>query len=214
MGKLKIGGRVFLVSFFLVLAGVITVSLVSSLVFVRSMHEDMDYTLVTAMDGLNKEIHSAMEHMRVFGRVFTDMEALISLIEQNDVRGLNELMASYMSISQLDNATVANAEGIVLCRPHAPYHIGDDVSNTGFLGPSLKGQTVMVIESVPTVELGLFYSVPVMKGAEIAGAISIGINLGDPDWLDRLSNMYRTELAFFFGDKRVSTTIREDGRKA
>ncbi|MCL2009176.1 MAG: ATP-binding protein [Synergistaceae bacterium] len=218
MEKLRIGGRVFLISFLLVLAGVFAISLVSSLVFIKNMQDEMDHALNTATDGLNREILAKLDQMTIFGRAVSNLDRLAELIEQHDIYEMNELMASYLEISPFDALVVFNANGDVLCRPHNPsnpeisLNIANDMIDAQMVNFA-SVEPMMNIGTTPSVALGLFHSVPVMRGSEIMGVILIGLNFGNPEMLSGLANMYRTELTIFYNDKRVATTILEQGRR-
>jgi signal transduction histidine kinase/CheY-like chemotaxis protein len=213
MARLRIGSRVFFVSFFLVLAGVTIASAVSSLVFVGAMRREMNNALETATDGLGKEIDATVDRMRLFSQIFTDMEELADLIELRDPNKLNDFLLPYLKISGFDTITVTDGKGVALSRPHAPDRIGDDVSGKGYVGPALEGEVIIDIEPGTTITLGLFLGTPVRRDGEVVGTIVTGMNLFNPDMLDRLGNMYRAEVTLYYGDSRVSTTIKDGGRR-
>ncbi|MDR3231372.1 MAG: cache domain-containing protein [Synergistaceae bacterium] len=213
MPQLKIGSRVFLVSFFLVVAGVTITSAISSFVFVRTMRNEMDYTVLTATDGLRREIDATFERMSFFCQLLTSMDEPGQLIVQRRTDDLNELMLPYLKVSEFDTITVTDAEGTVLSRPHAAHIIGDNISEKGYIGPALKGQRAQTVERGTTIGVGLFYGLPVIRDSEIVGAIAVGVNLGEAHMLDQLASMYRAEVTLYYGDRRVSTTLRENGRR-
>ncbi|MDR1376351.1 MAG: response regulator [Synergistaceae bacterium] len=209
--KLRISGRVFAVSFFLVLAGITIASIVSSLVFIGAMRDEMDNVVHTAVDGIDQEIDSTIERMMTFGAVFEEMDELGSLIENRDTDTLNRMMLRYLKISGFDTITITDANGVVLSRPHQPDVIGDNASERGYVGPVLNGQAVLTIERGTTIDLGLFYGVPVIGGSEVAGALVVGVNLGKPSLLRKLASMYRAELSLYYGDTIVSSTLFKNG---
>jgi hypothetical protein len=51
----------------------------------------------------------------------------------------------------------------------------------------------------------------VRRNGGVVGTIVTGMNLFNPDMLDRLGDMYRTEVTLYYGDSRVSTTIKDGG---
>jgi signal transduction histidine kinase/DNA-binding response OmpR family regulator len=213
LAKLKIGSIVFIVSLFLALVSVIVTSVVSSLVFVRSMREEMDDTVVTATDGMAQNIESTVERMRLFVLEFTDSRELALLIENHDKAALDKMMLPFLRVAGFDTLTITDEKGIVLSRPHMPGRTEDDVSSKGYVGPALEGRMVTTIELGTTIGLGAFYGAPVMSGGRIVGSIAVGVNLGTPFMLDWLGEMYRAEMSLFHGDTRVSTTFDENERQ-
>ncbi|MDR1979252.1 MAG: cache domain-containing protein, partial [Synergistaceae bacterium] len=216
MTKLKIGGRVFLVSFFLMLTGVTVVSTISSLVFIEAMRDEMDHTLLSTTIALDMELNAAFDRMKekLFSQTLLDIEETGELIERNDIPKLNERMESYLRTSGFNTITITNSEGVVLSRPHAPNYVGDNISGKGYIGPALKGREVQIIEAGTTINLGLFYGMPIInKEGNVVGTIAAGVNLEDTDIIDQLADMYRAEVTFYYGDKRVNTTLEENGRR-
>ncbi|MDR2136909.1 MAG: response regulator, partial [Synergistaceae bacterium] len=211
--RLKVSLRVFLVSVSLVLAGVTVTSAVSSLVFVQAMRAEMDQTVLTVVDGLGQEIDAMLEHMEIFGEIFTHKEEVARFVEQRDTRALDELMFLYLKVSGFDTITITDADGTVLSRPHARHYRGDDISKKGYIAPPLKGEAASTVEKGSTIGTGLFYGVPLIRDSRIVGAIAMGINLGKAGMMDRLSSMYRAEVALFYGDDRVDATAGREGAR-
>jgi methyl-accepting chemotaxis protein len=52
-----------------------------------------------------------------------------------------------------------------------------------------------------------------MLNDKVIGAIAIGSNLSNPAVLDRMKSMYQADSTLFFGEKRLSTTIMQDGKR-
>ena len=77
MSRLGIGGRIFLVSFTLMLAGAVVASAIGGLVFVNVIRGDMDYAVQTAADGFSREFESIISRMRDFGQVFGQIHHLV-----------------------------------------------------------------------------------------------------------------------------------------
>jgi signal transduction histidine kinase/CheY-like chemotaxis protein len=213
---LKIGGRVFLVSFFLMLAGITVTSMVSGFVFIEAMRDEMDSTLFATTYSLNVELNAIFERMKMklFDQPLIDTDEIIGLIERNDLQTLNKRMLMYLRMSEFNTLTVTNAKGVVLSRPHAPDRVGDDVSAKGYVRPALNGQEVRTIEAGTTINLGLFYGIPVTKDGNVVGAIVAGVDLQKTSVIDRLANLHGAEVSIYYGDRRINTTIRENGRRA
>ncbi|MDR1978359.1 MAG: cache domain-containing protein, partial [Synergistaceae bacterium] len=213
MGRLTIGSRVFLVSLFLVLAGVTISSTISSLAFVKAMGDEIDDTILVAVNGMRKEIDSILGRMKLFGQTFRNMPELADLVVQGNSTRMNQWLRPYMDVPQFDFIIVTDARGNVLSRPHDPYRIGDNVSQREYVAPSLKGESSVTLGKGGTTNLGLFHSVPIEKDSRVIGALIVGIDLYKPDIVDSLAGMYRTEATLYYGDRRINTTLRKDGQR-
>jgi PAS domain S-box-containing protein len=214
MLKLGIGGRVFLVCFILMLTGVVVASVIGAFVFVETIRADMDYVVRTAADGFDREFDAILMRMDNFGQVFGGVDEVARLIEREDSDAITKLMSSYLRVSGFDTITVTDANGVVLSRPHTARNIiGDNISGKSYVAGALRGNSVTTISTGSTIGLGLFHSVPVMSGPDsrVVGAITVGIDLNNPALASRLSAMYRAELAFYYNDMRMSTTLKANG---
>ncbi|MDR1915665.1 MAG: methyl-accepting chemotaxis protein [Synergistaceae bacterium] len=207
----KIGGRIFFVSFILVLMGVICSSYVAIYFFVEAMNSEMDNTLEIATDGIIKEFELQLEKMKALGEVISEKTDIMRYIQYKDVNALNRELISYLNISELDTITVTDEFGTVISRPHAQDRTGDNISSKGYIAPALSGGISTVLEPGTTIKLGMFYGFPITHNGKVLGAVAIGVNLANPDMLDHLKSMYRSEVTLFFGEKRISTTIMSDG---
>jgi methyl-accepting chemotaxis protein len=213
--RIRIGKRVFLVTFVLVLAGVVISSSISSFVFVQAIKRDLDVAVGKATNGLAMEIDATVERMKAFGETLSKRPEVIDLILARDADALNDLMLSYLTTSGFQTITVTDATGTVLSRPHAPGRTGDNASAKGYVGPAIRGETALTLEPGTTIALGLFYGFPMKRDGRVVGAIVAGMNVADAAVLKKLSAIYGAELSMFYGDTMVSSTIKmDDGASA
>ena len=213
MSRLSIGDRVFVISFVFMLAGAIVASTVSDLVFVRAIRDEMDYGIQTAVDGLSLAIDSTIARMDSFGRVLGGMDEISRLIHRKDTDALDKLMLLYLNVTDFDTITVTDADGIVLSSPHAAYFVGDNIAGVKYVAPALRGEPVTEIANAPDVGVGLFHGEPITRRGEVIGAVVAGIDFEKTGMLDRLSALYMADLALYYGDMRINTTVMAGGER-
>ncbi|GHV52318.1 methyl-accepting chemotaxis protein [Synergistales bacterium] len=212
--RLKIGPRIFIVSFFLVLMGVAVSSFIAGGQFVKTMQTQMDRTLDVATDGAASEVESIVSKMKTLADALSANTDIPRHIEDSLTNNLNRELLPYLKVSGLDTLTVTDSNGIVLSRPHAQSRIGDSVAKKGYIAPALTGGTSLVLESGTTIALGLFYGFPVKSAnGKVIGAIAIGFNIGNPAMADKLKAMYQADITVYYGDKAASTTLMRDGER-
>lgn len=211
--KMKIGSKVFIVSFVLVLAGVLVASTMAVLVFVDNMEREMDTTLEIASDSLSKEIEVILQNMHAFGEAFSNNRDLAHLMRLRATLALNEMLMPFLTVSGFNTITVTDNDGVVISRPHAQSRVGDNTSNKGYVGPALNGSIAVALEPGTTIGLGLFCGFPVRDKGEQFGVIVPGVNLANPEIVDRLKQLLDAELTLFFGDARINTTLEQDGKR-
>jgi PAS domain S-box-containing protein len=190
------------------LIGVVIASVVSGLVFVQKIRDDMDSTIRTAVDGLDREIDAAITRIGKFEEFFGSTEEIARLIYRKDVFSLNNLMLSPLEMSVVDTITVTDEAGRILSRPRNV--VGDNQTAREYVEAALAGKSLMSIPARSPMKLGVFRGAPIMLNSEIRGAVVVGVDLGKTSMLTRLSNMYRAELSLFYGDSRISTTLRNE----
>jgi signal transduction histidine kinase/CheY-like chemotaxis protein len=213
LARQKIGSRVFLVSFLLVLAGVTVASTISSLEFVKVMVDEMDDTVLVAANGLSKDIDAMIQRMQLFNHVVGSVREFAELIARGNSTGLNQWLYPYISVSEFDFIIVTDDRGNVLSRPYDPYRIGDNISNRAHVAAPLKGEPSLVLGKGAATDLGIFHGVPVIKDSKVIGTLIVGIDLRNPDIVDQLANLYRAEVTVYYGGQRINTTLRENGQR-
>jgi methyl-accepting chemotaxis protein len=177
------------------------------------MTREMDNTLEVASNGMLQEFYAFPEKMKLLAGIIGEKRDIATFIQYKDVHSLNQELGRYLKMAGFDTITVTDAKGTVISRPHAPNRIGDSVAAKGYIAPALKGSAATVLEPGTTIKLGLFYGFPIMLNKKPVGAVAIGVNLSNPAVLDRLKSMYQAETTLFFGEKRLSTTITQDGKR-
>jgi PAS domain S-box-containing protein len=193
------------------LVGVIIASFVSNHVFVNKIRGDIDHSLQTAVEGLNREIGETIIHIDKFARVFGSSEEIPRLIFRKNVYSLNRLMESQLDMSVVDTITITDSAGNLIIRPRNVA--GSNEAVREYVAAALKGESVTAVSATSNMNLAIFKGVPIYWNSELAGTIIVGVDIGAPAVLDGLSKMYGAELSIFFGDTRVGTTLKVGDRR-
>jgi PAS domain S-box-containing protein len=196
---------------FFMLAGVIVTSIMSSIVFIDTIRDDMDSTIQTAVGGLDRNIKETVGKLKDFEKNLFGADEMARLIHKRDIFQLNRRVQPYLNASRSNTVTITDAEGEILSRPRSES--GDNETVREYIDSALAGRETLALSTKTSRNLGVFYGAPIMRNSQIVGAIVIGADLGGTETIDRLASMYRVEMSLFLGDTRVTTTIREDGKR-
>ncbi len=110
--------------------------------------------------------------------------------------------------------TIADKDGNVVARGHSDQK-GDSVMSQINVKKALSGEASAGVEEGTVVKLSLRAGFPVKAGSEIAGSVTVGINLSsDNTFVDGVKKELDVECTVFHNDTRVSTTIIRDGQRA
>jgi signal transduction histidine kinase/ActR/RegA family two-component response regulator len=196
---------------FLMLAGVILASLITTVAFIGTIRGDTDRDVQAAADALGKNIDEIVKNMEGFEGIFFDGNELARFIYRKDVFQLNKRLMPFLKMSPSNTVTVTDENGVILSRPQTVAMDNEVIEE--YIGLALDGRATLALSRATPRALGVFYVAPVMRGSAVAGTIAIGADLGDAAMLDRLSGIYGAEMSIFFEGERVSTTIKKDGER-
>ena len=143
-------------------------------------------------------------------------EELIRYINDGDRAGLLQYLIETKPIMGMDAFFVADHQGIVLARSHAPDFYGDHVSAVPPMTGALQGHTVIPFY-MPTSRspMVIASAAPIFDGNELIGGVVAHLDVGHNSFVDSLSYMFGVEIAIYMGDHTVaSTIINPDGYRA
>ncbi|GHV39430.1 methyl-accepting chemotaxis protein [Synergistales bacterium] len=212
--KLQIGSKILLMVLLLALGGMALASAVSVVVFTNAMRKESDTIIDTAANGLQRELDMTLEEIKLFAENASTRDDIKDGILKRDAASLNDNLIPFIKVLGINTITVTDEKGIVIARPHAQNNTGDDVSNRAYVAPALRGDIATVIEPGTTIPLGMFYGMSVRSDeGRVIGSIVGGINLADTAIIDRLKGMYGAEMSLYYGNKRLSTTLTQSGKR-
>ncbi len=142
-------------------------------------------------------------------------DALILALESGDasaVQAAARQAAGDMGLN-IGSITVTDARGKVVVRTHSDK-IGDSAIGQLDISQALGGSasTHTVLDSVAG--LSILTGAPIKNaGGMIIGAVSAGMSLVNPAFVDELKSMTGNEFTVFVGDVRANTTIMQNGQR-
>ncbi|MCL2015006.1 MAG: methyl-accepting chemotaxis protein [Defluviitaleaceae bacterium] len=136
----------------------------------------------------------------------------------NRIRSLNAMeesavaahMVEYLTIqkelSSIDAIVVIDANNYVLARSHIPDMYGDFVGGAP-VSLALAGQRVTMFTPTPTVPLALTGIAPIWDGDEIIGGVAAMVDIGSPEHVDHIGEIFDADFAIFLGNATIISTL-------
>ena len=135
----------------------------------------------------------------------------ILAVRGKNVPAVQDWAKRFAKASAVDVITISDINGNVLGRGHSD-RFGDSILNQANVRKALAGEVSSGVEAGTIAGLSLRAGAPIRYNGEIVGAMTAGKNLTSDahDFVDSVKKHYNAECSIFFGNIRVSTTVRND----
>ncbi len=162
------------------------------------------------VDSLNSEsAHGFMNTAAICAAAPHLQDAVLS----GDLARIQTEAIDIMTASGSDFALITDADGNVLARGHSQDH-GDNLSNLSAVASAMKGTPFPDVVTAGEHAFSLCVSTPIFRDGKIIGTLSIGSDLGNPSYVDRIKQATGRNVTVFKGDTRLMTTIMQGDKRA
>ena len=210
--KLKISGRILLLSIVSVLATSFGVFLASSF-FMNSAFDNISRENITsAKNVVNNYIDNIKNKFVQNGVLIAANESVIDAVASKNGIILRPVIIKAMNDIGAHFITVSDENGQVIARAHSEK-AGDSVMGQANVSRALAGETNVGIEPGTVVKFSLRAGCPVMRDGRVVGAVTVGISLSELDFVDTVKAFTGLEVTIFEMDKRLTTTVIRDGKR-
>ncbi len=165
-----------------------------------------------ASKGLNFFLDSKITDSRRIALILSNEHDLVAGIKNKDFASLSSFIEKLSQIYPGSYVTITDSDGNVLARSNAPNEKGDNLSGLPEISSALSGKVESGISRGHTTGLSVRSGAPVRdEKGKIIGAISTGFKIaGTKDISNQIRDNLGVEVAFFDGDKMVSTSIKSN----
>jgi signal transduction histidine kinase/FixJ family two-component response regulator len=137
---------------------------------------------------------------------------IIKAIRESNTRELLQILTPEHALYRINYFTVTDSSGMVLARTYSPEHMGDSILNQQSISDALNGKIASYFESGTFAQVAVCTGAPVYDtGGRIIGVVSAGIKIDSDLDAENLKEIFNSEIAVFFGDKRIATTTTKNG---
>jgi len=189
-----------------------SVALISMNVMVRNMAQDQAKSSINIMQ---KEMNNLEENLISSANVVAVENEVVELISSQDKSSLLDTMTKTTKAMNIEIATIVDKNGNVIVRTHDTEKAVDNLSTKNSIQKALSGDSTSEINSDATGFYAITASAPISdKSGTIIGAVSLSYDLRDLEFVDGLKKLMNDDFTVFEGNKRVSTTIINNGKRA
>ncbi|MCL2792825.1 MAG: ATP-binding protein [Spirochaetaceae bacterium] len=186
----------------------------SSTRFLRYTEDRISSHIIATTKGLNNHLDNSKLISRAAAVSTALRPDVISAVEQRDIKAIIEAVTPLKFLYGIDYYTIADAEGSVLARTHAPEIYGDSVLGLRIVTDALAGNTSTYFEECSEVKVSVRTGAPIYNAnGRLIGVVSAGVRLDTNEAVDRLKEQFDTEITVFYGDTRIATTIKMQGER-
>ena len=163
---------------------------------------------------LQSEIDSNLELLSVLAKLLAENPDFVAAVESRDNFAIKRFAKSLTDESQIDFVTITDTNGDVLARGHSDK-AGDNVGPDRIsIHTPLSGTPITGLEPGSVVPLTLASGVPIMSNGKIIGALVMGQDLSNGNFVNKMKEKTGVECTIFLDDTRISTTVLKDGKPA
>lgn len=210
----KIGIKTILfitLAFVAAIAISITIALIEFTDYNNSVSEQ---SAVMGIEGISYKLEDLKNQAMVYGNLLSNNSELIKDLEKRDTKALLNTISKLKGTGEFNYVTITDDKGIVIARTSEPEKFGDTITGQSNIQSAINGTPFATIETESDVKLSVCAGIPVKNSiGQIIGTVSTGYRLDNVELLDKIKEIYSTEVTIFLGDVRYNTTIIQDGKR-
>ena len=159
------------------------------------------------VDGLNLVMESSRDRSLTAAGLAASHSELAAALAANDTAGLNAIIRTLRASSKTDILKVVNSQGQTIAGE------GSGAEGRTVVTAAMQGSVVAAAESDGD-RLLMVAAAPVKSASgQALGAVVAGSLLSRDDVVDGIKKHFDVDCTFFAADKRVATTIVQDGKR-
>jgi methyl-accepting chemotaxis protein len=139
---------------------------------------------------------------------------VIEAIKNRDTERLLALFSRKMDVYRINNYIICDSQRIVLARTHDPESFGDTITDQQTINSALSGTVSSYFEAGTHALISVRTGAPVYDNdGTLVGVVSAGVRLDTFEAVDKLKQLFKSEVTVFSGNTRIATTITRDGNR-
>jgi methyl-accepting chemotaxis protein len=148
----------------------------------------------------------------IAGLIQMDSAVIYSIISEKE-KDLQVFGKEMLEKTNIDFITFVSKDGKVLARGHADKK-DDLIVEQDIYKKVQTGNTAIGVVFGNEIKFSYRIGIPVKKYGQVVGSFYLGYDLSSPVFVDNLKKVLGVDVTFFKGNKRLSTTIIKNGKRA
>ena len=168
--------------------------------------------LLANSNGLNLYLTDSLAYTNVAAISMALNSDAIMGIRQRDTKEILRVFSPVHGLYSVDYFTITDNKGIVLARTYEPDNFGDSIINQQNVINALSGKVSSYFEQGTAVKVAARTGAPVYDvDGSLIGVVSAGIRFDSDKAVEKLKNLFNSDVTVFLGDTRIATTIVMEG---
>ncbi len=211
--KLKIGTRIVLATFILVVFAVLSTSIIASKNFYDLLMQDAKNEAGLAVRNFDFMMREEMARGALLRDQLMENLVVTYALRTKSRQSIYAEADKILQASGFDAVTFVAADGEVVARTHNRENVGDNISDAPDFREAMAGRTYGWLMESPSLRFGYYFGGPVRIDNQIVGMVRVEKSLVEPGIVDRIKEMFGVETTIFAGKTRVNTTLMTDGKR-
>ncbi|MDR2558795.1 MAG: cache domain-containing protein [Oscillospiraceae bacterium] len=199
----------------LAIGGCLIVLISSILLYISELNNTMEDKVYVALNVAQHELIDIKEQVRFAAIGMSTNRELTEAFTNNDRDAIINFAYNLKAMIGLDYYTFVGSDSNIIFCSNEPETYGDSMMHLPYIEAAFSGETQEFVFSGAAVRFGLSAAAPVYdEDGAVAGVISVGRMLDTPVISEKLKELTGCEVTIFFGDERVSTTLKDENGKS
>lgn len=168
----------------------------------------------SSMAIIKEKVNSETESLKVSASIAAMDNAVVSSVSKKSTGDLAKELVTLQKNYAIGTVTVTDQNGIVLARSVDTSKKGDDISSQSVIANALKGTSSSAVENDGMLGYAVQAGCTIYLGGAIVGAVMTSYRLDNTDFVDQLKTAMGDEYTVFQGNKRINTTLLNNGKRA
>ena len=206
----KISTKLFLISLVSIILTASIVLIPALLSMTRITNESARGDMQSSMNVIESILHRMRRSSLAASTLVAQNRDIVAALQAGDGPGLRDtlgvLLDDVVVFTDPCFVTVTDSRGFVLARSHRA-ETGDNIAGRRGVSRALDLLYTSDIEPGGESALGIVSTVPVLHDGNLLGTVSVGYDMGRPDFVDYLQHLTGSEITVFAYDVSIMTTI-------
>jgi len=192
---------------------IIILNIFLSVRFIGFSDSLIDEKLAANIDSLRLYLDESSANTRASAESMAFKPDVVKAIKERDRNELLRVCNPMLGLYRVNYFTISDKKGRVLLRTYDPDNFGDSVLNQQNVQDAMNGRVSTYFETGTAIKIAIRSGAPVYdEDGALIGVISAGIRFDLNSAVERLKNLFHSEVTVYAGNTRVASTISMDGK--
>lgn len=193
----------------------IVITAVSSLASMSALINNItNHQAAASANIMKEELNITSKTLEISSKTIALNQTIIDGILNKRINRILEESNKLKVVLELDDITITDSNGSILSSTQSAKKAGDKFSNQDAIKSAINGNVYSIIDSETNSKYAVNVTAPIYNKSEnIIGTVTTSYNLDNTDLVDKLKKITGDEFTIFEGDKRINTTITNNGER-